>query len=130
VIFIDCSIPRGVADWLKRDRSEVMWLGERFELDVRDQVWLREAGESSWLVITHDKKIRRRPSEKRALLESGVGCFILVYRDNLTKEEIYALIVSVLDKMEDLFRDTPRPFIYTVSKNREFKKYASGLVRP
>lgn len=126
MIFIDCSIPRSVADRLKQERRDVIWLGDRFDLTVRDQVWLREAGEQEWLVITHDKKIRKRPSERQVLLESGVGCFILVYRDNLSKEEVYKLISSALEGMEQIFNVTPRPFIFTVGKNLEFTEYARG----
>ena len=46
-------------------------------------------------------------------MENGVGCFIMTYRQDLKKEE-----------MERRFEATPRPFIYTVSKNGEFREYA------
>ena len=87
-----------------------------------DEVWLEEAGQRGWLVITHDAKIRTRPGERRAIMEHGVGCFILTYKQDLTKTDILAMIISVLEKMETLFRTTPRPFIYTLSKDGEFRK--------
>ncbi len=86
-------------------------------------MWLRKAGEQGWLVITHDKKIRTRPGERHAIMEHGVGCFILAYRQNLQKSEIAEMVLSALEDMEDLFERTSRPFIFTISKGGEFKRY-------
>jgi hypothetical protein len=75
------------------------------------------------MVVSHDKNIRHRPSEMRALRESGCGCFILAYRDNLSKGQVYGLVVSALDEMMRRFDEEPRPFLYTVTKNLDFKEY-------
>lgn len=109
MIFIDCSLPRSVADQLKRERGDVIWLGDRFDLNVKDYIWLAEAGEQGWLIVTHDKNIRHRPSEMRALLENNVGCFVLVYRDNLNREQVYELLASALDEMQRKFDATAFP---------------------
>jgi len=124
MIFIDRSVPRGVADAVKKMRDDVIWLEDEFPHSVSDQEWLARAGNEGWLVITHDKKVRTRPGERRAIMEHGVGCFILTYKQDLKKEEILALISSNLGEMERRFESTPRPFIYTVSKNGEFREYA------
>jgi predicted nuclease of predicted toxin-antitoxin system len=124
VIFIGRSIPRGVAEAVRRMREDVIWLEDEFPHDVPDEEWLAAAGENGWLVITHDRKIRTRPGERRAIMENGVGCFIMTYRQDLKKEEIVALISPTLEEMERKFEATPRPFIYTVSKRGEFREYA------
>jgi hypothetical protein len=124
VIFIDRSIPRGVAEAVKRMRQDVIWLEDEFRHDIPDEEWLVVAGQKGWLVITHDRRIRTRPGERRAIMENGVGCFIMTYRQDLQKEEIVALISSTLEERERRFKATPRPFIYTVSKNGEFREYA------
>ena len=124
MIFIDRSIPRGVADAVKRMRQDVIWLEDEFSHNVPDEEWLVVAGQRGWLVITHDRKIRTRPGERRAIMENGVGCFILTYRQDLKKDEIVALISSTLEEMERRFETIPRPFIYTVSKSGEFREYA------
>ncbi len=115
MIFIDRSVPRGVAEAVKEMRD-----------DVPDTEWLAAAGDEGWLVITHDTRIRTRPGERRAIMEHGVGCFILSYKQPLRKQEIVDLIVSTLEEMERLFEQTSRPFIYTVNKNGEFREYARG----
>lgn len=123
MIFVDASVPRSVADEIKKVRPGARWKGDLFPLDTKDSVWLQVAGEQGWLVITHDKKIRTRPGERRAIMEHGVGCFILAYRQNLKKPEIAEMVLSALEDMEELFERTPRPFIYTVSKDGEFREY-------
>jgi hypothetical protein len=124
MIFIDCSVPRSVAEAVREIRGDVRWLGDLFPLDTPDTRWLREAGENGWLVITHDRKVRTRPGEREAIMRHGVGCFILTYKQDLKKQEILDLILRTLDEMERRFEETPRPFIYTVSKSGEFREYA------
>jgi hypothetical protein len=66
---------------------------------------------------------RRTPGH---LEEHDVRCFILSYRQPWKKGEIVALIASTLDEMERKFAETPRPFIYTISKNDGFREYVRG----
>ena len=124
MIFVDASVPRSVADEIKKVRPGARWMGDLFPLDTTDTAWLREAGRQGWLVVTHDKKIRSRPGERRAIKEHNVGCFILAYKQDLKKREIAELVLSALQDMEELFERTPRPFIYTISKDGEFRQYS------
>ena len=114
MIFIDRSIPRSVADGLKRIRDDVIWLEDRFAPDTPDSEWLAEAGREGWLVITRDKRIRYRPAEMEAIREHGVGCFVLGHRKNLTREDYLRFLSPLLDEMERRFAEASRPFIYVV----------------
>lgn len=114
MIFIDRSIPRSVADGLKRVRDDVIWLEDRFAPDTPDSEWLEEAGREGWLVITRDKRIRHRPAEMAAIREHGVGCFVLGHRKNLTRDEYLRFLAPLLGGMERRFAETSRPFIYVV----------------
>lgn len=123
MIFVDSCCTRYVADQIKKVRPNALFKLDVFPEDTKDHVWLREAGRRGWLVITRDKEIRRRFGERRAIIEGVVGCFIMVYRKPLKKNEIAEMVLSFLEDMEDLFETTPRPFIYTVTKNGDFEKY-------
>ena len=57
-------------------------------------------------------------------MENGVGCFILTYKQDLQKPEIVRMVFEYLPEMEQRFATTPRPFIYTMTKNGEFTEYA------
>lgn len=116
MIFIDRSIPRGVAEQLRHICDDtVIFLDERFPPDTPDREWLAVAGREGWLVISRDKRIRRRPGEREAILENGVGCFILGWRKNLTRAAYLDVLAGSLDEMQALFAETPRPFIYVVN---------------
>src|SRR4051794_29830662 len=103
MIFIDRSIPKGVADALKMVRNDVRWLEDDFSHDVTDPEWLRVIGERGWLVITRDKRIRYRPGEQRALRENDVGCFCLTQGKAPTRWELLKLLALTLDEMEERF---------------------------
>jgi len=129
VIFVDGSMPRSVADELKRVGKDAKWKGELFvELSTKDPIWLRETGINSWLVLTRDRRIRSRPGEREAIMTHRVGCFIFTYKNDLKRHEIVQMILANIEQIEEKFNTTPRPFIYTVSKDGEFREYArSGL---
>lgn len=111
MIFIDRSIPKGVAEALKKVRDDVFWFEDQFSHDTKDVEWLPFAGANQWLVIVRDKKIRTRPGERRVLIEHNVGCFIVSQKRNLTRWEYLKLLAATLDKMEEFFATTPRPFM-------------------
>ena len=129
MIFIDASLPRTVADELKKVREDVIFKHDIFRPGTDDAIWLRKVGVEGWLAITHDAHIRTRPGERAVIMENGVGCFILTYKQDLQKPEIVQMVFDYLPEMEEKFRTTRRPFIYTVSKNGEFKEYAQRRLR-
>lgn len=54
--------------------------GEKSGHLLADEVWLRDAGENDWIVLTKDDAIRRRPAERDALTEAAVRVFCLTNR--------------------------------------------------
>ena len=129
MIFIDASLPRTVADELKKVREDVVFKHDLFPPGTDDSIWLRRVGREGWLAITHDKHVRTRYGERETIMENGVGCFILTYKQDLQKPEIVRMVFDYLPEMEEKFRTTRRPFIYTVSKHGEFKEYAQRRLR-
>jgi hypothetical protein len=114
MIFFDRSIPKSVAEALKKVRDDIIWLEDVFNHRTKETEWLAEAGRQGWIVISRDKKIRTRPGERRILQESNVGCFIVAQKQNLTKWQYLRLLAGALDKIEEAFGTTPRPFIYKI----------------
>jgi hypothetical protein len=123
VIFVNGSIPRSVADELRKAGKDARAKIELFPQDAKDPVWLRAVGINGCLGITRDAKIRTRPAERQAIMEHNAGCFILTYRNDLKRSEIVRLVLDHIEEMEERFRTTPRPFIYTVTGGGEFKEY-------
>ena len=129
MIFIDASLPRSVADELKKVREDVVFKHDIFAPGTDDPIWLRRVGVEGWLAITRDWHIRTRPGEREAIMENGVGCFILTHQDGLGTPEVVRIVFDYLPEMERRFGSTPRPFIYTVTKNGHFTEYAQRRLR-
>jgi hypothetical protein len=123
VIFVNGSMPRSVADELRKIGKDAKAKIELFPSDTKDPVWLREVGVNGWLAITRDGRIRTRPGERQAIRNHRVGCFILTYKNDLKRPEIIRIVLDHIAEMEEKFRTTPRPFIYTVTKDGEFRLY-------
>lgn len=126
MIFVDGSVPRSVADELRKIGKDARAKIELFVPYTKDPEWLEAAGKNGWLVVTHDKYIRKRPGELQAILDHRAGCFILTYKNDLKKQEIIQVVLAHIEKMEERFRTTKRPFIYTVTKDGEFREYVRG----
>jgi len=90
-----------------------------FAQNTPDTEWLVEAGRQNWLVLTMDQRIRYNPLEQMALLNSGVGAFILVAK-NLNGAATAACLVAALPAIRAFAARTARPFIAKV--------YADGRV--
>jgi hypothetical protein len=113
-----------VADELKKVREDVIFKHDIFLPGTDDPIWLRRVGAEGWLAITRDARIRTRPAERAAIMENDVGCFILTHQQDLPRAALVRIVFDYLPEMERLFSSTPRPFIYTVTKNGHFTEYA------
>jgi len=89
---------------------------DHFPPDARDVDWLRAVGETGWIVLTKDERIRYRRLEKQTLLASGVRSFVLTGRD-LKAAEMAAVFLAALPKMRKLLERKPGPFIACVTRH-------------
>jgi hypothetical protein len=121
VIFIDRSIPSGVADALKCVRDDIRWLEDEFDHWVKELEWMPQVAESGWPAILRDKKIRTRPLERRLIFQHNLGCFVFTQKTNPTRWEYLKLMVKSLDEIEARFEATPRPFIYLIDRDGNFR---------
>jgi len=92
-----------------------------FPPDEKDAIWLRRAGESGWVVLTSDDRIRYREVEKAALLRWKVRAFVLSGR-SLSGDQMAATFVAALPRMERMVQRMAAPFVAHVT--------SSGKVRP
>ena len=69
-----------------------------------------------WIVLTKDHRIRYRNIERTALLNAGVGAFILTAGD-LSGEEMANVFVKALPAISKFLAKHDRPFIARVTKS-------------
>jgi len=131
VIFIDRSIPKGVADALKCVREDIIWLEDRFNHRAKEIEWMPVVGSSDWLAVLRDKKIRTRPLERQSIFRHGLGCFIFTQNNNPSRWDYFKLFAKTLDEMEQRYADTAKPFIYLVDRDGRIRldEAFAGMVR-
>jgi hypothetical protein len=96
--FLDRSLGRHVvADALRAEGLAVQTLAERYpetEELVEDEVWIPEVTAAGLVILMKDDRIRRKPREQQAILESGARAFV-VTNANLTGEQLAELFVEM-----------------------------------
>lgn len=121
--FVDRSLGKSIVEGIRATGLTVHSMadvyGEKPGQLLPDEVWLRDAGENDWIVLTKDDAIRRRPAERDALTEAAVRVFCLTNR-NLRGAEQTERFVSNRHRILRQARK-PGPYIYGV--------YESGLRR-
>ena len=97
------------------------WAVERhddhFDQDTPDQVLLVQVAERGWAFVTQDKRIRRRPLERQALLDAGLGVFAVSSTANLSAEETAAVLIAAEEGVFEAFATVERPFVFGIHKD-------------
>ena len=78
-------------------------------------IWLPEAGQHGWVVLTHDWKLHINDAERRAIMDFDVGVFYL-WGAEAPKWETLRLFTQCYDRIVHRAETTPRPFIYRVGR--------------
>ncbi len=74
-------------------------ISEKFPAGTLDEVWLRYVGEMGYVLITKDKKIRKNPKEKAALVKYRIVAFFLGGNE-VGSRQMVKQIINAWDKME------------------------------
>lgn len=118
--FLDRSLGRHVvAGALRREGVFVQTLAERYPEDeqfVDDEVWIRDVTADGLAILMKDDRVRRKPRERQAILESGAKAFV-VTNANLRGDQLAQLFVENRHRIAQRCR-RPGPFIYGVYPGR------------
>jgi predicted nuclease of predicted toxin-antitoxin system len=116
VFFLDRSLGRKrIATALREAGAIVHIHDDYFPPDARDEQWLTHVGRKGWVVLTKDHRIRYRNLERTALMQAGVGAFILTVGD-LQGDEMARIFVDALPAIAKFLRKHKKPFIAKVGR--------------
>jgi hypothetical protein len=82
--------------------------------------WLRYVGIRQWVVVTKDKRIRRRLVEREALVNARVRAFVLG-SGNLSGVAIAAVLGAAMPAMLKLIAEQEPPFIARIDQTAQIK---------
>lgn len=95
IFFLDENISWRIAKALQALEHEVVHLLDELPQGTTDTTYFPYIAERGWFLITQDKKIRKKPHERKAMVEAGVGAFILTGQANKSTDEF---TVHLLDQ--------------------------------
>lgn len=96
---------------------------ERFAQEMPDDEWLEIVGKRDWVVFSHDRKFHSEATETAAVIQHKVGCFYLPCSQEPRWEKLRCFM-RASDRIVELAKTTPKPFIYSVEKSGRIRKVA------
>lgn len=112
VYFTDRDLGKQFAEILRAGGLTVERHVDHFAHDTPDEVWLAEVGRRSWIALTHDSRIRYKPSEREAVMRHGVALLVIVGKAPFP--ELAQALVTTRPHMERFLARHQPPFIAKV----------------
>jgi len=88
---------------------------------IEDTALFAEIGLNGWTWISHDKGIRRKPHERRAMQDAGIGAFIITGRSHRSARQMMIFIMQHIEELLRLDENTTRPFVIGLSDRGKFE---------
>ena len=88
---------------------------DHFAHNAPDEEWIPEVARRDWYALSNDGRIYRNPPEREAVMNSGLGFFI-VRGGSDTSAALAENFVSTYGKVLAFIERHDRPFIATISR--------------
>lgn len=98
--FFDNTFPPQLAKILNILGVDAHHLQEDFSPDTPDVDWLPTVGKRGWVVITGDRRISKKPPERKALQEANVIAVFMA--KGFTSKKIFDLVASFIKWWPDI----------------------------
>lgn len=117
IFFLDRSLGKiRIATALRQTGAIVHIHDDYFPPNAKDEDWLTQVGCNGWIVLTKDHRIRYRNLEREALMNAGVGAFILTAGD-LQGDEMAEIFVKALPAIAKFLQKHKKPYIARVIRD-------------
>jgi predicted nuclease of predicted toxin-antitoxin system len=118
----DENIPEGIVVALRALNHVVAHVYEHGLKGADDPVVFAFCAERGWLLVTRDKKIRRKPHERAAYLAAGIGIFIYTGSAERTLDEQMVHVLRTMPEIERIAGHSRPPYIYGISDQGKVDK--------
>jgi hypothetical protein len=112
VYFTDRDLGKRFPEILKSGGLTVERHADHFAHDTPDEAWLEQVGKRGWIALTHDRRIRYKPNELRAVMQHGVSLLVIVGK--IPFPDLADNFVNSRSAIENFLRGRKPPFIAKV----------------
>ena len=127
VFFTDRNLGSEFPGILKAAGLNVEKHDDHFPTDTSDEEWLVGIGRRGWFAISKDKNIRRKNNELSAVMNSGVGLFIVVGGE-VRHRELAENFIDCENKIQRFLEKNSPPFIAKVYRPSPSRLQQGGRV--
>jgi PIN domain-containing protein len=114
--FFDENLSIRLAEGMGKFGEDTCHLLQYFEMGTPDEIWLQHIGKQGWILVTVDKRIRKRPLEIEALKKFHVGAFFLAGKTMGGWDRVKQ-VVRAWHRMKEIAEKEKRPFIFQVNNH-------------
>lgn len=122
VFLIDNNMSHRVAAALADLAQPFRHLTEILPHNTPDVELFPEIARRGWFLVTQDERINRKPHERKAMTDAGIGAFIFTGRAVKSNLEMMRLVLRVLPEMYKHAARTNRPFVYGITDQGVFRR--------
>lgn len=127
IFLLDATFPPQLARALQElDQEDCQYrhAPAEFGADAKDEVIFAGIEERDWFLVTLDAKMSRRPAQRQAILDAGLGVFAFTGSSlpQRSFREIASFVLGVTDIILKKAQSTKRPFIWGISDRRVFER--------
>ncbi len=120
--FLDENLSRRIAKALTALGHRAEHLLDHLPQGTPDTEYFPFVAEKGWFVLTQDQRIRKRPHERKALLDAEIGAFILTGRATKSVDQTTIQLLGKLEELKKLAEKTKRPFIFGISDRGKIER--------
>lgn len=122
IFLIDTNSSHRVAAALADLEQPFRHLSEILPQNTPDVDLFSELSARSWFLVTQDEKITRKPHERQAMVNAGIGAFIYTGKAVKSNVEMMQLVLKSLSEMLKTAARTRRPFVFGITDQAKFRR--------
>jgi predicted nuclease of predicted toxin-antitoxin system len=120
---LDENIPDKVAKALAALDFPVTHALDYFARGTGDEQLFVELRDRQWILVTHDAKMWKKKAQREALLQAGIGVFVLVSSAAYSPADLATLLIRRLPEMIQLAASSTRPFVFRVPDRGRIERF-------
>jgi hypothetical protein len=94
---------------------------DHFHQATLDEVWIPEVARRGWIALSRNERIRYTPTQRDALMRSGLRCFFLVGKNQTRQHVLGEVFVSCFPSVLRFLDAHPEPFMAKIYCNPSSK---------
>ncbi|MGH7717676.1 MAG: DUF5615 family PIN-like protein [Steroidobacteraceae bacterium] len=115
ILFFDENFPVQIARALSELGYKATHLADELPRGTSDEQLFQHLNGRDCYLVTQDVQMSRKPHQKLALLQAGLGVFVFTGRAERSLTQMMVMVLQNLERMTTAAERTSRPFIYGIS---------------